>query len=412
LAQYRRQPSLQAAGSTGSVRNASSTPFSHLLHTREINMFGNYPAKRLCDVVFPGTHDAGVYGTELGATARTQTLNLGEQAAAGVRYFDLRIATVKTASGALEERAYHAPELKDKTSAAGNHQKPHLFAGLTLGLTGIGQDRLSDMLLQAKNFVKAKPTEFLILRFSKCGNMQKVADDCVAMLGAYHFNQNVNLNEAVLSTLAGRVITVFDQGDFNQFPVHLKQTQGILPVKSLFGDKKQKIPHGDYNPHMWGLQYFGKYSNTGSHTGNLKKQVATLAEGPTSSPELLGMMYWTLTTKLGEWGHLNPLKSIQERDRAMWDSGRSALESTWRAGLKDHIIARAGHMHRQWQRKGYPPAGVARSAKSFMPNIIMMDFAESFRCTTIWNLNYTNDYTMGLMADDLTNVDRLTVRHS
>jgi len=67
-----------------------------------------------------------------------------------VRYFDLRIATVKTASGALEERAYHAPELKDKTSAAGNHQKPHLFAGLTLGLTGIGQDRLSDMLLQRR----------------------------------------------------------------------------------------------------------------------------------------------------------------------------------------------------------------------------------------------------------------------
>jgi len=130
--------------------------------------------------------------------------------------------------------------------------------------------------------VKAKPTEFLILRFSKCGNMQKVADDCVAMLGAYHFNRNVNLNEAVLSTLAGRVITVFDQGDFNQFPVHLKQTQGFCPSNRSSATRSKRSRTATTIP-TCGAAVLRKYSNTGSHTGNLKKQVATLAEGPTSS---------------------------------------------------------------------------------------------------------------------------------
>src|SRR5690349_7777924 len=47
---------------------------------------------------------------------------------------------------------------------------------------------------------------------------------------------------------------------------------------------------------------------------------------------------------------------------------------------------------------------MGRSAKSFMPNIIMMDFADPDRCATICNLNLTTDDMMARMGNDLTNV--------
>ena len=160
--------------------------------------FAAYPTKRLCDVVFPGTHDAGIYGNNLGATARTQNLSLGEQAAAGVRYFDLRIATIK-----------------------------------------------SEMLDQARAFAMQDPGEFLILRFSKCADMEGLANQCLLKLGAEHFAQNVNLNVALINSLQGRVITVFDQEDFKKFSATLKATPGILPVKALFNSDE---PHATYSP--------------------------------------------------------------------------------------------------------------------------------------------------------------------
>ena len=365
--------------------------------------FAAFSNKRLCDVVFPGTHDAGIYGDHLGGTARTQTLSLGEQAGVGVRYFDLRIATIKNASG-LEQRAYHAPALKQKTSAAGNYQKPSLTKAVAIGVfTGHGGDRLSQMLDQAREFVMKNSGEFLILRFSKCGDMDDVVNQCILKLGDERFSQNVNLNEALISSLQGKVITVFDQEDFNKFPPELKSIPGILPVKALFNSDGT---HADYMPLKWGLQYFGKYSNTRSAEKNIKKQMQVLSQVPASSSELLGMRYWTLTTKIGE-KLLKTFEIVKGRDKKMWDSGQKALTDAWKAGVKDHIVARAGHMHRQWVVKGYPVTAVGRSAKSFMPNIIMMDFADPNRCATIWNLNLTTVDMMTRMADDITNVNEI-----
>lgn len=363
--------------------------------------FAAFQNKRLCDVVFPGTHDAGIYGAALGGTARTQNLTLGQQAAAGVRYFDLRIATIKTANG-LEQRAFHAPALKQKTSSAGSYQAPSLSKKVQIGtFTGHGGDRLSEMLDQARAFVMANTDEFLILRFSKCGNMEEVVNQCLLKLGNERFAQNVNLNVALISSLQGKVVVIIDQGDFDKLPTLLKATTpGLLPVKAMFNSDGA---HASYDPHKWGMQYFGKYSNTRSSAKNARKQAEILSQGPVSSPEMLGMMYWTLTTKIGE-KLLKTFESIEVRDRKMWTSGQQALVGAWRAGVKDHIIARAGHQHRQWLAKGYPPTAMGRSAKSFMPNIIMMDFADANRCATIWNLNLTTADMMTRMGDDLINV--------
>jgi hypothetical protein len=363
--------------------------------------FGAFQNKRLCDVVFPGTHDAGIYGDGLGATAKTQSRNIFEQAKAGVRWFDLRIATVKT-KGGLKQRAYHAPALKQKTSSAGNYQRMVLNKKFAVGAGDHGGDDLSDMLQQAKIFVRDNGEEFLILRFSKCGDMGQVVNTCINVLGNARFDRNVNLNTALVSTLAGKVIIVIDEPDFNKLPTMLKvQNPGILCCKALFGDKKKGVPHAKYNPHMWGVQYFGKYSNTRKTKENIKKQLNNLADGPASSPELMGMMYWTLTTKLGD---PNLFASIKKRDRKMWKGSQKGLTDAWKAGMKDHIIARAGHQHRQWLSNGYPPAAAGRSAKAFMPNIVMMDFADPNRCATIWGLNLASADAQNAMGNDLTNV--------
>jgi hypothetical protein len=60
------------------------------------------PALRLCDIVMPGSHDAGMYETHDyplgggGSWARTQGQNMMQQLIAGSRYFDLRTILDKT----------------------------------------------------------------------------------------------------------------------------------------------------------------------------------------------------------------------------------------------------------------------------------------------------------------------------
>jgi hypothetical protein len=353
--------------------------------------FGAFANKRLCDVVFPGTHDAGIYGNDLGGVIKTQNLSIGEQAKAGVRYFDLRIINVKT-NGKLEQRAYHAPGFSRKEDKKlGSYQTPATGGG-------VGGDRLTQMLDQAREFVMKNPEEFLILRFSKCGDMEEVANQCILKLGDQRFASNVNLNVATIASLQGKVIVVFDSGDFNKFPAVLKSTPGILPVKAMFNKKGDG--HAEYNAYMWGLQYFGNYSNTGDKKKNIKKQLNILSQGPISSPELLGMMYWTLTSNPGEGLH-KLFYSIEKRDKGMWTSSQKALTDAWKAGVKSHIIARAGVLHQQWRANGFPPQAVDRVSKSFMPNIVMIDFADPNRCATIWNLNLATEDMIGQLRDDL-----------
>ena len=63
-----------------------------------------FAAKQLNQIVFPGAHDAGIYG-EGKSNVITQSLNIGEQASAGVRFFDMRIATVLRSDGTYEQRS-------------------------------------------------------------------------------------------------------------------------------------------------------------------------------------------------------------------------------------------------------------------------------------------------------------------
>ena len=70
------------------------------------------------EIVMVGTHDAGINQPGHG-NVQTQTLQIGQQAAAGVRFFDLRVAAAKVTpvgggAKSVEMRTYHGG-LKGKT---------------------------------------------------------------------------------------------------------------------------------------------------------------------------------------------------------------------------------------------------------------------------------------------------------
>lgn len=341
--------------------------------------FSDYAGRKLHEVVFPGSHDAGVYGGGLDSKVATQKRDIYAQASAGVRWFDLRIATRSTGL-----RAYHGPKL---ISVPGGRQ--------AVPLGDVGSDSLTDMLLQATKFVLQNSDEFLLLRFSKCGNMQEVVEKCIAVLGPN--NQNVlpgtikNLNTATVGELKGKVYVLVDSKDYNKLPVALRQpSHGIMPTKGLFNSKKGK-PHFPYSENFPGVQYFGKYSNTNKVAKNLDKQTANLIafqnpEEGNTAPEILGMMYWTLTSGVGKGRGLTD--SIRSRNHKMWKHSSSEMQQAWR-NIEQHIRSRGGDTIGRVSAGAAGDAEVGRQALKFKPNIVMIDFADRTRCNTIWQLNNT-----------------------
>ena len=89
-----------------------------------INYFELGADKQLNEIVFAGSHDAGITGG--GANVQTQNLNILEQAQAGVRLFDLRIAAAtvggKFGSDKVAElKAFHADSKLMKNETKTRH---------------------------------------------------------------------------------------------------------------------------------------------------------------------------------------------------------------------------------------------------------------------------------------------------
>jgi hypothetical protein len=338
-----------------------------------------YQNKRLNEVVIPGAHDAGIFLA--GRTnVQTQALDIAHQAADGCRFFDMRIAAQKQKTGGVTTYTHKAYHLNDaliiSSKAKGN---PNVSKHQTVAhLGGWGGD-LVTMLNQANAFVQAHPTEFLILKFSKCFNWPDIARTCFTHLqGQSWYTQYGNLNNRTVQELSGHVITVFAEKARKEInPIvasHTGQAHGILYFRELYdadtGTSKT------YDPAFSGMQYFGKFSSTDDIDKNTRKQTETLTAGAATHMDVLGMMYWTTTGLFG---------NIQTRNDQMWIT-TDALRQTWRAGLQASIEDRLGRernaavLAAQWGALG-------GRLKSFMPNIVMMDFVDLAKCNTVDGLN-------------------------
>lgn len=356
------------------------------------NYLAPFQTKQLNQIVIPGSHDAGIYGLDKD-NVKTQKLDIGEQAMAGVRFFDMRIATSKSGIGpsaSYEQRSYHLDGklVKDNSHAIRRHlpggEKDVKSHQNVSAFGGWGADTLGEMLLQAKAFVDTHPTEFLMMKFSKCYNLGNVVAKCLEVLQGSQFKSRTvcNLNETTVSVLAGHVITLFDPKELAKLKLDYASGDydGCLTFKELF-DKKSNIPRA-YEQHYDGLQYFGKFSSTDNIRKNTAKQTAMMVAGAACDPNAVGMMYWTTTGMFG---------SIEDRNKEMWKGpNRQALKDTWGTGLRTAIEAQMGRDFpnvTQYANSYTPIFGNRSTWKFFMPNIVMMDFASPRKCSTISRLN-------------------------
>ncbi|MBI3348950.1 MAG: hypothetical protein HY020_17295 [Burkholderiales bacterium] len=346
----------------------------------------SYANKQLNQIVFPGSHDAGIYG-EGKTNVITQSLDIAGQANAGVRFFDMRIATVKRSDGSFDQKSYHLAkgviDNKHKGAKPGEASS-HQNVG---HLGGWGQDSLTDMLTQAKSYVAANPSEFLILKFSKCYNLKDVVDTCVRVLGDVQFNHNtsggapINLNTRTVGSLGGKVITLFDPKELEKlgFVINGQIYSGCLSFGELFD--KDTGGSRAYQSQFHGLQYFGKFSSTDDIKKNTKKQKAQMGNGVTCDRNAMGMMYWTTTGMLA---------NIKDRNDKMWSGVNvQALRDVWESGYKKAMIHQLGALSFSdlYTKNSRYYVANKNSWTSFTPNIVMIDFADYQKCVTVYNLN-------------------------
>lgn len=329
--------------------------------------YRNYQNRNINDLVFAGTHDAGI-NTGSG-NEKTQTLDIGGQAAAGARIFDLRIAVRSSGlkgSGVL--KAYHGPGM-------------HKVVGGNQLMAGTWGDGLQGMLQDARRFVSTKSSEFLFLKFDHCKNWNKIADMCIDVLGNSIYTGGGNLNLKTAGDLAGSVLVLFSGAGLLEIG-GAQPGRGIVGIKSLHEkDGAQK----SYDPNFVGMQYHGK-GGTSAMNGksgrkklkeNVGKQTAIISAGRSvngGDPRVMGMMYWTTT---------GFLRNIKSRDKSNWGRGGfgDEMKKLWLEGMAEYVD---DNLPLYISRNNYGSGGLM---KRFMPNFVMIDFADSRRCQTIFDLN-------------------------
>jgi hypothetical protein len=335
------------------------------------------PDLQLNQIVMAGSHDAGITGG--GKNAKTQDMDIRGQALFGARVFDLRVTAGAVASthGQGKEvklMAFHAdPKVmknEQKERYVRDLKRTEIITRTKLdgGAFGMGLKR---MLHQARSFVEDYPTEFLILKFDKCQNWGLIADACVNILGDTLLEGRWNLNTARLWQLARRVIVLFTPDGLAAPGVEgYTNGGGILGVKNLF-------PRGGYDDEYNGLQYYGKggtdpFKPLGKYGQNKKKQRRRMRRGAEGDPNVMGMMYWTTT---------GIFESIRKRDIGMWGGKkRGKLQTMWQ-GLTESIEER---LPDNIDAESY---SAGPDLTKFMPNIVMIDFADEWKCRQIYDLN-------------------------
>jgi hypothetical protein len=218
-----------------------------------------------------------------------------------------------------------------------------------------------------------------------------IAESCINVLGTSLYKGGGNLNTTLLKDLQGKVIVLFSGKGLAEVAGTFGASDGILGFKNLY----DKSGGGTgYARSFDGLQYYGKGGTsvmkpTGKLGQNEKKQ-RKLIQGCKAfgDPDIIGMMYWTTT---------GMFESIEKRNAKMWDPPNVVrLKKLWAEGLEEFV----------WETnpffvpKGSPATGPLR--KRFMPNIVMIDFADDLKCQQIRGLNDLSDHDLAALSSDLT----------
>lgn len=337
--------------------------------------------KKLNEIVMIGSHDAAI--TKGAKNVQTQSLNIAVQAVAGVRIFDIRITGAVVGKGGASDtkigqlQAFHGTGIGTKgvkhvIDARTLNQGKMKIAPMT-GFMGSYGETLSGILNQARDFVTAHSSEFLILKFDKCSNWQLIAEACIDLLRDKIYSAGGNINTKTLQELAGYVVVVFGPEAWTTIS-HTFVSKGILGFRNLYSSGG--TPKG-YDPKYDGIQYVGKGGTdikkkgnfrtfAGKMKENTKKQGKIMDQGVVSDPNVLGMMYWTTTG----W-----FTNIKKRNNFLWnEKNQEKLVELWESRVPSSVNPTA--------------VSAAPVLKTFMPNFVMVDFADGAKCSKIFDLNF------------------------
>jgi hypothetical protein len=361
------------------------------------------PDKQLNEIVITGSHDAGITGGK--DNEQTQALDILQQAQAGVRFFDVRIAGHQMDDGSgVELQTFHGPSVLQSVLApksSGVSYSKDLGSNKNLSTTnlhvGTWGEGLSKLLRDARAFVSSGQynSEFLILKFDKSSNWSRIADTCVRVLGDKLYNQGGNINTKTLQDLAGKVIVAFP-------PDGVQHVQPLYTNAGIVGWKNLYKPPTAFDPNFSGIQYWGaggtsifkpfkkikqnkknqsKILTKGVEGKEVKRSVMEKIRGVpkqtiAADPNALGMMYWTST---------GILESIEERNDRMWNGhNKFGIDNMWLTAFQQCYDYLESALPPNMNALSYGSGG---TLKLFMPNIVMVDFADEDKCNYIYSLN-------------------------
>lgn len=241
------------------------------------NLLVRRPTVRLNDITIPGSHDAGMYTVRetwkcSNEDVQTQDDPFLKQLKSGSRYFDVRVWFYNN-----DFYTYHGED----------------HVGMFIGGEG---GKLEDILHDVNTFIESYgPKETIILKFSHTySNVDKwkllsyILDNCKY---AYKTSSIGNFAELPLSTTQGKVLLVFDNGEFSQY---------IDPIRGV-------LPYRNWNNCEYGFKVFDEYTGTskynvmvyGDASDNKVGQLEHLQQYGGYGQSFLFLFSWTLTGSAG-----------------------------------------------------------------------------------------------------------------
>ncbi|WP_372894718.1 hypothetical protein [Stieleria sp.] len=301
--------------------------------------------KTLADICIPGSHDAGIFNEGASANAKTQDGTLQEQCMAGSRFFDLRV---------IGDRFYHGKTPFGKKAMIGSYG-----ANVTDSLEGVS------------NFLSARGSEFVILRFDKCHDKQDLEDGVREIFEGKLLCQTGNIATMNIGLLRGKAICIFSKTKTRAFP----QEEGIHQyLKGI-------------EPCDTGLAINGKFSDnpdsTTVLTGQLGKLDAFNDQNGAVTSRVLHSLYWQQT--LSKMGAIRN-KSIEEMTK-----GPEVRNRAGRVKKPAGVNLRVDELVDELNER--------KSVRYKMPNIIQYDFVCKEISDKIISLNnpykpFTNEFVM------------------
>lgn len=333
--------------------------------------------KKVNEIVMAGSHDAAINSG--GARAQTQERSIHAQAYRGVRIFDVRIAGQRTGLSGAKLSAFHGQNTPSNVSkTVGGVKKDIDVTRMVLGAWGMDLD---EILTSARRFIEKFPQEFLILKFDKSSNYEMILEACQTVLGGTLYRKPGNIADQTLSYMAGHVVCAFMPEGFEVLRKAGKGiADGAAQIVNLYGG-------GDKPDNINGLIYYGKggtsvvqpkkYAFTspvqGKFKQNIDKQSRLLgdANAQSLSRDVMRMMYWTQT---------GFVRGIKGRDEKAWTTeSKQKLKRLWAEGGYDYM---KDNVPRAFGLESH-----STNFKLYLPNFIMIDFANKDKGETIYQLN-------------------------